>query len=128
MPTFANAQLELDDPRHGRQNELARTPTDHFYKFFRSGLAHSFCIDWGGIQHREELPNLSPGYLFQTTQGAGGEHGLGIVPREFVQDFENACDRILNSFETAGPGTEVREAFEQAFARVFLTKTREPVP
>ena len=128
MPTFANVQFDLDDPRHGRPNELARTPAEHFYKFFRSGLAHSFCIDWGGIQHREELPNIGPEYLFQTTQGARGEHGLGIVPREFVRDFESGCERILGAFEAAGPGTEIREAFEQTFARVFLTKVREPVP
>ena len=55
LPTFGNVDLQLDDPRGRRPNELARTPADHFYKFFRSGLAHSFCIDWGGIQHREEV-------------------------------------------------------------------------
>jgi hypothetical protein len=128
LPSFAHVQLELDDLRGGRPNERARTPADHFYKFFRSGLAHSFCIDWGGIQHREEIPNLGPEYLFQTTQGAGGEHGLGIVPREFVRDFEAGCERILNDFETAGPETEIREAFERTFTRVFLRKVRRPLP
>jgi hypothetical protein len=128
MPTFANMQFDLYDPRRGRLNELARTPADHFYKFFRSGLAHSFCIDWGGIQHRQELPNLGPEYLFHTTQGAGGEHGLGIVPIEFVRDFESGCERILAAFEAAEPGSGIRASFEQTFARVFLAKVREPVP
>jgi hypothetical protein len=125
---FARVTLRLDDPRPGRANEIARTPADHFYKFFRSGLAHSFCIDWGGIQHREEIPNLGPDYLFQTTQGLHGEHGLGVVPREFVRDFENACEELLRTFAVAQPGTDIREAFEANFERVFLGKVRAPLP
>jgi hypothetical protein len=128
LPTFAHADFELNDSRAGRPNEVARTPAEHFYKFFRNGLAHSFCIDWGGIQHREELPNIGQDYLFQTTQGFQGEHGLGIVPREFVQDFEGACERLLIAFATALPGDELREAFDRTFSRVFLRKARAPLP
>jgi hypothetical protein len=128
MPTFANANLQLDDPRGGRPNEIASTPADHFYKFFRSGLAHTFCIDWGGIQHREEIPNLGPEYLFSTTQGFRGEHGLGIIPREFVVDFDDACERVLTVFSTAEPGSQIRDGFERTFERVFLGKSRAPLP
>ena len=127
LPTFVHANLQLDDPRGGRPNEIARTPADHFYKFFRSGLTHSFCIDWGGIQHREEIPGLGPEYLFRTTQGLGGEHGLGIVPREFVRDFEDGCERALTALATAESGSEIREVFERTFERVFLGKVRPPL-
>jgi hypothetical protein len=128
LPTFANVTLHLDDPRGGRPNEISRTPADHFYKFFRSGLAHSFCIDWGGIQHREEIPGLGPEYLFQTTQGFNGEHGLGIVPKEFVRDFETGCERVLSAFAVAEPGAPLREGFDGTFERVFLGKSRAPLP
>jgi hypothetical protein len=128
MPTFARATFALDDPRRGRHGQRAATPAEHFYQFFRNGLAHSFCIEWGGIQHREELANVGPDYLFQTTQGAGGEHGLGVVPREFVEEFEVACERILEAFEAATPESEIRRAFERTFDRVFLRKARAPLP
>jgi hypothetical protein len=128
LPTFAHANLQLDDPRGGRPNEVARTAADHFYRFFRNGLAHSFCIDWGGIQHREEVPGLGLGYLFSTTQGLYGEHGLGIIPREFVRDFDDACERALRAFGTAQPGSQIRQAFERTFERVFLGKRRAPLP
>lgn len=128
LPVFAGANLQLDDPRAGRHNEIARTPADHFYKYFRSGLAHSFCVEWGGIQHREEVPGLGPEYLFRTTQGPGGEHGLGIVPREFVRDFENGCERVLTAFANAEPGSDIHRVFERTFERVFLGKMRAPLP
>lgn len=128
MPTFARATFPLDDPGSGRHGQRATTPAEHFYRFFRSGLAHSFCIEWGGIQHREELTNVGPDYLFQTTQGAQGEHGLGVVPGEFVEEFEAGCQRILESFRVATPESEIRAAFDRTFERVFLTKARPPLP
>src|SRR2546426_5166458 len=73
LPAFGRVDFELNDPRPGRPNEVARTAAEHFYKFFRN----SFCIEWGGIQHREEIPHLGLEYLFQTTQGFAGEHALG---------------------------------------------------
>src|SRR5580698_1524587 len=39
LPTFSRADFELNDPRAGRPNDVARTPAEHFYKFFRNGLA-----------------------------------------------------------------------------------------
>jgi hypothetical protein len=128
LPTFAATNLRLDDPRGDRRNGTAMTSADHFYKYFRNGLAHTFCIEWGGLQHREELPGLGASYLFQTTQSLAGEHGLGIVPREFVREFENGCERILTAFAAAKAGDALREAFERTFERVFLTKARAPLP
>jgi len=95
LPQFRNAHFPLDDPMP--QRDLARSAGEHFYKYFRNGLAHSFCIEWGGLQHREEVPDARESYLFQTTQGPHGEHGLGIMPREFVDDFIEATQRF---FET----------------------------
>lgn len=127
LPAFSRADFELNDPRR-RGNDIARTPAEHFYKFFRNGLAHSLCIDWGGLQHRLEVPQIGPDYLFQTTQGFDGEHGLGVVPREFVVDFENACERVLGTFVTAQPGDQIYGAFDRTFNRVFLEKARAPLP
>ncbi len=127
LPAFSRANFELNDPR-GRGNDIARTHAEHFYKFFRNGLAHAFCIDWGGLQHRAEIPNIGPDYLFQTTQGFHNEHGLGVVPREFVHDFENACERVLVAFATAQSGDQIHEAFDRTFNRVFLEKARAPLP
>jgi hypothetical protein len=128
LPVFARVNLDLQDPTGGRRNKVARTPADHLYKFFRSGLAHSFCIEWGGIQHREERPDLGPDYLFSTMLGRNGEHGLGIVPREFVPDFEAACERVLGCFAVAEPGDQIRSVFEKSFERIFLKKARAPLP
>lgn len=128
LPAFRNLGTPLNDISEGRENQRAITPADHFYKFFRSSLAHTFCIDWGGIQHREELPTLGPEYLFSTTQGPHGEHGLGIVPREFVQDFERACDQVLTALADAAPGSEIHDSFERTFDRVFLRKIGPPLP
>lgn len=75
---FRGVVLPLDDPRPERGE--ARTPEAHFYKYFRSSLAHTFCIEWGGLQHREAIGMPVDGYLFATTQGFDGQHGLGIIP------------------------------------------------
>ena len=125
---FAAATLRLDDPRPDRNGAAAVSPAQHFYKFFRSSLAHTFCIDWGGLQHREEIPNVGNSYLFATTQGFAGEHGLGIIPREFVRDFERGCENVLDAFENAADGDPLRASFEPTFNRVFLLKARAPIP
>lgn len=123
---FRGIALHLDDPRPGRSE--ARTAADHFYKFFRSSLAHTFCIEWGGLQHREEIGEPVAGYLFATTQGFEGQHGLGIIPRDFVVDFEQACEAALEAFAAAPEGDVLRESFDRAFNRVFLLKNRPPLP
>jgi hypothetical protein len=78
--------MQLSEPTnaHGRP---ARISAEHFYKYFRSGLAHSFCIEWGGLLHREDG---APEYLFETSQGHNGQRALGIVPRELVRDFRRS--------------------------------------
>ncbi len=58
-PEFRSRTLRLDDPRPGRNRAV--TPAEHLYKYFRCGLAHSFCIEWGGLRHREDG---APAYLF----------------------------------------------------------------
>jgi hypothetical protein len=123
---FRDAALQLDDPRRGRGE--ARTAAEHFYKYFRSGLVHTFCIEWGGLQHREEIREPIVGYLFATTQGFDGRHGLGIIPRDFVADFEQACGATLEAFAGAPEGDVLRESFDRAFNRVFLLKNRPPLP
>jgi hypothetical protein len=123
---FRGIAFELDDPRPERGE--ARTAAEHFYKYFRSGLAHTFCIEWGGLQHREEIGEPVAGYLFATTQGPAGEHGLGLIPRDFVQDFERACEAALDAFANAPDGDALRESFDRAFNRVFLLKNRPPLP
>lgn len=125
---FSEATLRLDDPRPDRSGSAAITPAQHFYKFFRSGLAHTFCIDWGGLQHRDELHGLGDSYLFATTQGFTGEHGLGIIPREFVGAFEQGCQRALDALSQAADGDPLQQSFDRTFNRVFMRKAGAPVP
>jgi hypothetical protein len=119
--------LRLDDPRPERGVE-ARTAAAHFYKYFRSGLAHTFCIEWVGLQHREEVDRPVEGYLFATTQGPAHQHGVGVIPKDFVQDFERACGAAFDAFADAPDGDALRASFDRAFNRVFLLKNRPPLP
>ena len=50
---FKERKLRLHDPRPDRKTKVAKTPAQHLYKFFRSSIAHDFCIDWDGVLHRE---------------------------------------------------------------------------
>ena len=106
---------------------MAVTPSGHFYRFFRNGLAHNFCIQWGGLQHREEIGDVGHRYLFETSQGTHGEHGLGIVPREFVADFQRGCSDFIADLERAPLGSELQLAFDRTFERVYLRKTLPPL-
>lgn len=118
------APLHLDEPP-GARTPMATTPAQHLYKYFRSGLAHSFCIEWGGLQHREDG---APAYLFEAPQGHSGERALGVVPRELVADFR----RAVNTYFTALQARQVTEAeaiqFNRRFEQVYLNKSRPPLP
>lgn len=127
MPTFAQADLLLHDPTTSGGSQ-AVTAAEHFYRFFRNGLAHDFCIQWGGLQHREETGTHGHNYLFEADQGVNGEHGLGIVPREFIADFTSACLTFITDLEQAVPGGATQRAFDRTFKRVYLRKTRPPLP
>lgn len=127
LPNFANAGFRLDDPRvYGRHR--ATSASEHFYKYFRSGLAHSFCIEWGGLKHREELPLVGESYLFQTTQGNGGEHGLGVIPRELVVEFLAGTEHFFDVLRNRTPDSQAGQLFNQCFERVYLNKARGPLP
>jgi hypothetical protein len=128
LPTFAQAGFVLHDPTATGRNQPADSPAAQFYQFFRNGLAHDFCIQWGGLQHREEVGDVGHGYLFATAQGMPGEHGLGVFPREFVADFQAGCARFLADLERAAAGSALRLAFERTFQRVYLSKARPPLP
>lgn len=128
MPSFDQAAFNLHDPTANTRNHAAVTPSDHFYRFFRNGLAHNFCIQWGGLQHREEIGNVGHDYLFETSQGIHGEHGLGIVPREFVANFRTACSRFITDLERAQLGSDLQLAFDRTFERVYLQKSLPPMP
>jgi hypothetical protein len=116
--------MQLDEPP-GARNPRATTAAEHLYKYFRSGLAHSFCIEWGGLQHREEG---APSYLFETPQGQAGQCALGIVPRELVADFKRAVDSYFLALEGRQPQEPEAIQFNSRFAEVFLNKTRPPLP
>lgn len=51
-PEF-RATMHLQEPA-GTIHAPATTAAEHLYKYFRSGLVHSFCIEWGGLQHKED--------------------------------------------------------------------------
>jgi hypothetical protein len=115
--------LNLDDFRPFRP---AARPADHLYKYFRCGLEHSLAIEWGGLRHREDgavTPVRGDGtssYLFERT-AVGNQRSLGIVPREFVDDFYAAVEKFFLTATTWNVGTQERESFNQRFEQVFLT-------
>jgi len=119
---FKSAHLHLDDPKPGKN--AASTPAEHLYKYFRCGLAHSFCIEWGGILHREDG---APSYLFQRNP-IPDRNSLGIIPREFVDDFLSAVERFFDSALAWDPGTSSRTKFERQFQEVFLLCSKPPEP
>jgi hypothetical protein len=86
----------------------------------RSGLAHTFCIDWVGIQHREEIHGSGPEYLFCTTQGFHGGHGLGIIPRECVRYFDDACEELSRPFQLLTLGARFVRPSKEPSSVCFL--------
>jgi hypothetical protein len=125
FPAFVNSGLHLSDPRR-RRRDNAQTPAEHLYKFFRSGLAHNFCIEWGGLNHREELPVPIQGYLFEVAQ-APGLNGLGVSPREFVDAFHTAVEQFFTAAASQPDQSPERRRFNRCFERVFLLKERPPI-
>jgi len=118
------APVHLDEPP-GARNPRAVTPAQHLYRYFRSGLAHSFCIEWGGLQHREDG---APAYLFEAQQGHAGERALGIVPRELVADFKRAVRAYFVALQARQPNDLEAIQFNHRFEEVYLNKTRPPLP
>jgi hypothetical protein len=117
-------QMNLDDPfRGGRPPAI--TPGDHLYRYFRSGLAHSFCIEWGGLLHAEEGTHR---YLFENRLGPDDEAGLGIAPRELVADFRGAVDRYFAALQARQPAEPEYVQFNARFVSVFCNKMRPPTP
>lgn len=122
-PEFS-VPMGLDEPA-GARNPRAATPAEHLYKYFRSGLAHSFCIEWGGLQHREDG---APAYLFEALQGHAGERALGVVPRELVADFKRAANAYFVALQARQPHEPEAIQFNNRFERVYLNKSRPPLP
>ena len=120
---FKSAKLHLDDPRPDK-GQIATTPAQHLYKYFRCGLAHSFCIEWGGILHREDG---AVSYLFERNP-VGNQRSLGIVPRELVTDFLGAVQRFFESALAWKPGMPEADNFTRQFDEVFLMCSRPPAP
>jgi len=112
---FRTSMLSLDDPKP-RRNSTATTPAEHLYKYFRCGLAHSFCIEWGGLLHREDG---APSYLFER-EPIPGQKSLGIVPRELVNDFLSGVDKFFQEAASWKPGTPTAKNFTRHFEETFL--------
>jgi hypothetical protein len=116
--------MHLDEPP-GARNPRATSAAEHLYKYFRSGLAHSFCIEWGGLQHRQDG---APAYLFETPQGHAGQRALGIVPRELVADFKRAVESYFLALDGRQPQEPEVIQFNRRFEEVYLNKARPPLP
>lgn len=122
-PIFTRPMRLSEPPNaHGRP---ARTSAEHFYKYFRSGLAHSFCIEWGGLLHREDG---APEYLFETPQGHNGQRALGIVPRELVRDFRQAVGRYFAALRARTFNEPEFVQFNRRFEHVYHNKAAPPLP
>jgi hypothetical protein len=122
--TFSRFAERLDDPRPGR--DIAQSAAEHLYKYFRNGLAHSFCIEWGGLQHREEIA-IGPEYLFRAETGPG-MFSLGVVPREFFVDFLASVDAYFHTLAGRDDAAPQTHNFNRCFERTFLVKDRRPLP
>lgn len=103
----------------------AVTPAEHLYRYFRCDLAHSFCIEWFGLLHREDG---APTYLFEREPMADGRHSLGVVPRELVADFLRAVESFFQVAEAWQPGTAYANRFDRQFKEIFLLSTAAPAP
>jgi len=123
-PAFQQPKLSLYDPRPEKGRE-ASTSAEHLYKYFRSGLAHSFCIEWGGILHREDG---ALNYIFAADTSPGAEKSLGVVPRELVDDFLSAINLFFRALEAASPSSPLQVQFTKRFDEVFLTKAGPSIP
>jgi hypothetical protein len=122
-PAFS-APMRLDEP-HNAEGRAAPTSADQFYKYFRSGLAHSFCIEWGGLLHKEDG---APAYLFETPQGHHGERALAIAPRELVNDFRQAAKRYFAAVRVRQPHEPEYIQFNHRFDEVYHNKMAPPLP
>jgi hypothetical protein len=122
-PVF-RSPMQLDEPPTAR-GRPAPTSAEQFYKYFRSGLAHSFCIEWGGLLHREDG---APNYLFETPQGHHGQLALGIAPRELVNDFRQATERFFAALRARQPHEPEYIQFNRRFEEVYHNKIAPPLP
>jgi hypothetical protein len=122
-PDFSAGVLSLDDPKPKR-GALATTPAQHLYKYFRCGLAHSFCIEWGGVLHREDG---APNYLFERNP-VGAQKSLGVAPRELVADFLAAVEKFFDAAESWKPGMPQAVHFGRHFHEIFLVSCATPEP
>jgi len=106
---------QLSAIRPKTEQSLDCSPSaDHFYKYFRSGLAHSFAIEWGGVRH---IGEGAPAYLYAAPQGYGA--CLGIDPHSFIAEFNEAMQQCFK--ELAGYAANSPEAlrFGRRFMEVF---------
>jgi len=122
-PAF-RVPMRLGEPPNA-EGRRALTSAEQFYKYFRSGLAHSFCIEWGGLQHREEGATA---YLFETPQGHHGERALAIAPRELVEDFREAAKRYFVALRARHPHEPEYIQFNDRFEGVYHNKMAPPLP
>jgi hypothetical protein len=116
--------MQLGEPPHAK-GRAAPTSAEQFYKYFRSGLAHSFCIEWGGLQHREQAGTA---YLFETPQGHNGENALAIAPRELVADFRQATKHYFAAIRMRQPHESEYIQFNARFQEVYHNKMAPPLP
>src|SRR5664279_4460458 len=123
-PAF-RAPMNLDEPLTAHHRHPARTSAEQFYRYFRSALAHSFCIEWGGLQHREEAGTP---YLFEDRQGHHGERALAIAPRDLVDDFRQAATRYFVAIRRRQPHEPEYIQFNARFEDVYHNKMAPPLP
>jgi hypothetical protein len=114
FPTFRNTALRLDEPKVNRTP--ATKPSEHLYRYFRSGLAHGFCIEWGGLLHREDG---APNYL-SVRKPIGNLQSLVIAPRDLIGEFENAIDDFFRKSAGWPVGSAQYDCFNARFESVFM--------
>lgn len=114
FPAFKTSLIELDEAGH--QRTPAKRPSEHLYRYFRSGLAHGFCIEWGGLLHREDG---APDYL-STRTPLGNLKSLVIAPRDLVSEFERAVEEFFIAASGWPNGSTEHVNFNRRFESVFM--------
>jgi hypothetical protein len=114
FPAFGAVPFELDEP--ALKGNPARRPAEHLYRYFRNGLAHGFCIEWGGLLHREDG---APDYL-STRNPLGTLKSLVIAPRDLIAEFEIAICDFFSKAASWPIGSSEYACFNERFESVFM--------
>ena len=97
FPSFSAFAPMVNHPKRGARTH-AGPIEKHFYKYFRSGLAHHFVIWWGGLLHIEDG---APAFVFEAHEGIGvapaDRDGVGPPGRRRLDPLARAVESLFDA-------------------------------